>query len=442
MLRSVAVRHDGPRLIALGVLSRANSPHRRRNIRSTWGGQINTSEVLLRFVLAVPQNQSVRRAMKAEQSKYGDIYIAGDERSGYFVVTLKTLAWLEHVLTWHQPPPFVAIADDDVYLVMRSIVDDISHIATSVPTAVYSAFEWFAIHRNLGLEDAWGQTIRSVAGTTYAWRAAAGVPRTVWPGGESGGRPCSRCSINERRRQLRCRQCWSGCNRSLVDGSGSALSERIDQLRSHNTTATGLSRPFPLAKGTFLAWGLRAAASLVRHPEARRELVHGTALAREGRRILHDVFLSHVMAAPRASRGLANLSLVDMGIWTVRGSRRGFAEYRVHPNGSHLPFPSGVRVVHIGARTVKRQVLVQWPDAGQHWRRRQAEMLAHNFRVLHAAFGDARAPRRLTPPRRLVCARPNWFEESRCVITAGMKDWTTCEIRSALHMSQTVRQNH
>jgi len=85
-----------------------------------------------------------------------------------------------------------------------------------------------------------------------------------------------------------------------------------------------------------------------------------------GQPILHDLYLSHVLASARDGLGVSRLDLVDIGIegrerWP-EGFTPGFAELRGDTlNSTAQPYPRGLRVVHVGCGQLLRYAPKRWP---------------------------------------------------------------------------------
>ncbi|KAL3892747.1 MAG: hypothetical protein SGPRY_014826, partial [Prymnesium sp.] len=129
------------------------------------------------------------------------------------------------------------MADDDAYVVVPRVLSDLSILAQTSRPAVYAAFEWFAYQRNTGFYDAWGGSLRNPGGTSYAWRAHAGVPLNKYPGGNAAKKLCS---------SARARSCFKGCGQTAaqaISANSTALS-----LRSPLYVTMDVSLPFPFAK--------------------------------------------------------------------------------------------------------------------------------------------------------------------------------------------------
>ena len=438
--------------LALGVLSRPTAFARRSLVRSTWGSSPlihQTSAVRLRFVLApssVPDT-----SLAAEHAAHADLHIAVGTSDGPWY-TAKALHWLRRGCS---DALFCATADDDAYVVLVQVVADLRAVAAAGlgATAVYAAFEWFAYHRNTGQYDAWGPALTSTRETENRWRRLSGVPHTAWPGERvphATRRSCSKYSARTCRRYRHlCKQCWRGCPMPRAHATAS-----MAQLSSSTARASGLSSPFPLAKGTLVVWGREIVASLVDEgAEAASEIEHAAAVAAAATpptTILHDVFMSWLLARMRGERGssAAGVALVDIGIEGREAlPQQGFAEFKgnltarrrrapgadtahtpepADPASQHQRYPPGMRVAHVGRGPLLRFGRRRWPHRRRLWPNATLEtrLLRESLSVLHATFGGAAG----SGARRILrCAPHDWYNQSRCVVTTG-EDWIVCRV--------------
>jgi len=437
-------------LLALGVLSRSTAPARRSIIRSTWGSSslIQTDVVRLRFVLAPAASSNAASAVAAEHAAHGDLHIAVGASDGPWY-TAKALHWLRRGCSG--AVIFCAIADDDAYVVVSRVVQDLRAVAAAGvgASAVYAAFEWFAYQRNTGRYDAWGPALSSTRETETKWRKLSGVPHTAWPGTQvphATRRSCSKYSARTCRRYRRmCERCWRGCPMPLREAKAS-----VARLSSATAKTSGLSTPFPLAKGTLVTWGSEVVASLVDGAEVASEIEHAAAVAAAAvppTTILHDVFLSWLLSRARGGRGAASLALIDIGIEGREAlPQQGFAEFKgsptrhtadaaaaaepADPASQHQRYPTGLRVAHVGRGPLLRFGRRRWPQRRRLWPNATLEtrLLRESINVLHATFGGAGSggARR----RSLRCAPHDWFNQSRCVVTTG-EDWLVCRVEEA-----------
>ena len=433
---------DAPLLLALGVLSRPAALFRRSLVRRSWGtSPLIGDSVCLRFVIGTDDDQAVRASIAAEQWEHRDIHITSvSERRWY---AAKAFAWLRAATHSSVSPSFVAIADDDAFVVIRPVVDDLAAIvASGCQRAVYAAFEWFSYHRNTGRAGSWGATLGAVGGTTFAWRGQTRVTSAMWPGARvSESQQCARHCIR-RGGESRCyKRCWPRCMVGRRD-------QTLLALRSRNARRSDQSRPFPLAKGTFVAWSPSVAVDLADSNHSLQEQAHAArTIEKRGASILHDVFMSYLLASSRGSLGMANLTLVDIGILGREDRpQQGFTEFAGDLNRTGRAYPEGLRVIHMGRRPIRQYSRRRW--AGQAVPHdSEDQILSEGFALLQSKFhssveshstGDAASAKSsgtvlihqqpATSPlsqAHLICNSPSWFDESQCVITAG-EDWVVC----------------
>ena len=196
-------------------------------------------------------------------------------------------------------------------------------------------------------------------------------------------------------------------------------------------------------------------------------------LSQGGTRVLHDVFLSYILASFRDGMGLANLSLVDIGMSSHGMSGQGYAEfdgtrnlssataygYRQQQRGSHAKPKGGdllqggaltrermdsqegrmgasmgasmgaMRVAHVGGWNVQLYARRKWP--ADPWREHSNAVLRANFELLQtlAASREGRGEGGVPEVQQeLKCSTPpSWWDASRCVIATG-EDWRLCEV--------------
>jgi len=143
------------------------------------------------------------------------VHEAADASDDAFYLS-KAFSWLRHCLR-ATSSRFLALADDDAFVVVHKVTRDLrAVVASGRRRVVYAAFEWFAYARNTGTANAWG-AFPHPFGTAHAWRSQAGVPRAL---------ASTLCS-----------------NRSA-----------LLLLRSPTAQRSDFQPPFPLAKGTLVAW--------------------------------------------------------------------------------------------------------------------------------------------------------------------------------------------
>lgn len=332
--------------------------------------------------------------------------------------------------------------------------------------AVFAAFQWFAYDRESGRPDAWGPALRNVRGSEHAWRAHTGLSRSLWPGGPTQGKE------------------WRGCRTRPWTPTGGVPA----QLWSARPRHPHLSLPFPLAKGPCVVMASAVAAELADGDHSRRERVHamhvvnrlanqtakshGSNKVQFFARILHDIFLSYVLGSARRGRGLANITLVDIGVGPTRGyvearsmalplldgpramkqtiSSLQHASSNVSVNATEsFAWVRGLtprfRVGHFGRKFVKLTAQRRWP--AEQWRAKSTEVLREGFDVLHARVTNelkARAAPSQQPQRgrhvpvasggggdgsrrTLRCVPTDWWSNSRCLVATGA-DWHVCTL--------------
>ena len=454
-------------VLALGVLSTPQQRARRDLIRNTYGANpsivADVGPLRLRFVLAA--NHTLPQALRAEQQQHADLHlIRMDERIFY---ATKVFRWLKACAK--QRPAFCAIADDDAFLETDRILVDLRAIkARGEARVVYGSFNWFAYHRDTGQFDCWGSQLSAPGGSVHAWRARTGISRSVWPG-------------NSRLRRSRTPTCNHSRNEGLL-----AL------WRRRSPFAKSLTLPFPMAKGAFTAWSLAVASYLAESEHSAREQAHalqvvtmrmGRAIPNAGqvnyndnyRKILHDVFVSHVLASANGGRGLEKVALFSLRHGHERervaaveacnsracdlsAPRLGYLEYRGYGHegdggGMELSrMPSVVsgstRVIHFGARQLflatrpRRNGTFLRTDrlgASAHalWQSRALEHLRSRFALAHRMLDRRVRPsgsrdenehsRAALGPPAVSCSQPDWWSRSRCVVAVG-QDWRVCHL--------------
>ncbi|XP_042304928.1 beta-1,3-galactosyltransferase 4 [Sceloporus undulatus] len=131
--RPEACTPRAPSLLVL-VASAPGHDTRRQAIRATWGGTHWAGELTVRtfFALGVPSEPQLQAALEGEAAEHGDL-IQGRFLDTYANLTLKTLALLGWAVTHCPGALFLAKVDDDVFLNLPTLAEELGRRATLEP---------------------------------------------------------------------------------------------------------------------------------------------------------------------------------------------------------------------------------------------------------------------------------------------------------------------
>jgi hypothetical protein len=108
------------------------SAYRREAIRTTWIKYLQlplSSIPSYVFVVGLPEVESDRLALEAEQNRYNDLVIL-PVKDSYFTLTDKTLESMKYVVTNHPQLDYLVKVDDDVFL----RVDRLTRLISTLPS--------------------------------------------------------------------------------------------------------------------------------------------------------------------------------------------------------------------------------------------------------------------------------------------------------------------
>ena len=394
--------------LSLGVLSTPSLRWRRDVARGTWGGAADrhAATFRLQFVLCGLGGDAAEgaAAVRAERRERRDLLVFRGCTDTHWYAA-KAVLYLRHVVR-EGAFAYAGLADDDAYVAIERVLLDLralseSGIAQQRPIA-YGAYQWFSYERESGRHAAFGSGPQAA---TWEWRQLTRIMDARWPG--------------------------TGAQQRVGARTGANAASLIDPVSPAGRR--GLTLPFPFQKGPLMVFSRAAARLAASSNHSRGEQAHAAAVAARRRvRILHDIFLGHVLASDRGGLGAAQLTVVDIGSEYVGN---GFQELRALPASRVGTRGAGgcpdveaqaqrygsLRVLHLNRKHTRL--------IARRTNRSKEAVLAACADVLHrhglAARQQRRARRQRWTPR---CEAPEWWKHTGYVVYTGL-GWRWCTLR-------------